>query len=98
MLIRAAGPSLAQYGISSYIPDPQITLFSGSYTLATNAGWAADSQISTVAATVGAFSWGKTSTADSAILITLAPGSYTAQVNGVSGDTGATLIEVYDVP
>ena len=98
VLIRAAGPSLAQYGISSYIPDPQITLFSGSNTLASNAGWAADSQISTVAATVGAFSWGKTSTADSAILITLAPGSYTAQVNGVSGDTGATLIEVYDVP
>jgi hypothetical protein len=98
VLIRASGPALSKYNITSYIPDPQITLFSGSTSLASNAGWAADSQISTVASTVGAFSWGTTSSADSAILITLAPGSYTAQVNGVSGDTGTTLIEVYDVP
>jgi hypothetical protein len=30
--------------------------------------------------------------------VTLPPGSYTAQVSGVSGDTGVVLVEVYDIP
>ncbi len=98
ILIRASGPALSQYAIKGFIPDPQISLFSGSTTLATNAGWAADPQISATATSVGAFSWGSSSTADSALLITLAPGSYTAQITGVSADTGAALIEIYDVP
>jgi hypothetical protein len=41
---------------------------------------------------------GSAATPDSAILVTLAPGSYTAQVSGVSGDSGIALVEVYDVP
>jgi hypothetical protein len=30
--------------------------------------------------------------------VSLAPGAYTAQVSGASGDTGVALIEVYEVP
>jgi hypothetical protein len=30
--------------------------------------------------------------------VTLPPGAYTAQVSGVSGDSGVALVEVYDVP
>jgi hypothetical protein len=36
--------------------------------------------------------------ADSALLVTLPPGAYTAQVSGASGDTGVALVEVYEVP
>jgi hypothetical protein len=36
-------------------------------------------------------------TPDSAILITLPPGAYTAEVSGASGDVGAALVEVYEV-
>ena len=37
------------------------------------------------------------SSSDSAILVTLPPGAYTAQVLGASGDTGVALVEVYEV-
>ena len=36
--------------------------------------------------------------ADSAILIVLPPGSYTAEVSGVGATTGIALVEVYEVP
>ena len=35
---------------------------------------------------------------DSALLVTLQPGNYTAQITGVSGSTGLALVEVYEVP
>jgi hypothetical protein len=66
--------------------------------LATNNGWAGNAQIASAAATVGAFAWSDPASADSAILVTLPPGGYTAQVSGASGDTGVALIEVYEVP
>ena len=46
---------------------------------------------------MGAFPWGTSATADSAILVTLPPGAYTAEVSGASGDTGIALVEVYDL-
>ena len=46
---------------------------------------------------VFAFPLPATST-DSALLVTLPPGSYTAQVNGASGSTGIALLEVYEMP
>jgi hypothetical protein len=35
---------------------------------------------------------------DAALLLTLQPGIYTAQVSGVAGATGVALVEVYEVP
>jgi hypothetical protein len=35
---------------------------------------------------------------DAAILITLPPGTYTAQATGVNGTSGIALIEVYEIP
>jgi hypothetical protein len=46
---------------------------------------------------VGAFSLDAGSK-DAALLLTLAPGVYSAQVTGVNGATGVALVEVYDVP
>jgi len=62
--------------------------------IAANTGWAADAQVAAAAGKVGAFSWGAASTPDSALLITLAPGGYTAQV---AGATGVALVEIYQV-
>jgi hypothetical protein len=47
---------------------------------------------------VGAFTWSVPSSHDSALLITLPPGNYTAACAGSSGDTGVALVEVYEVP
>lgn len=96
VLIRASGPSLSLFGLSGVLPDPILTLLSGSTVLATNQGWRGASDIATAAAQVGAFPWSPGSL-DSAILTTLAPGNYTAQVSGASGDTGTALVEVYEV-
>jgi hypothetical protein len=98
VLIRASGPALAPLGVTGTLPDPELQVYSGSTLLGTNTGWGGDSVIANAAASVGAFTWSNPSSNDSAILATLPPGAYTAQVTGASGDTGDALIEVYEVP
>jgi hypothetical protein len=97
VLIRASGPALTPFGVSGVLRDPQLQLNNSSGMVATNAGWGGDIQIAAAAASVGAFSWGTLSTRNSAILVTLSPGTYTAEVSGESGDTGTALVEVYEV-
>ena len=101
VLIRASGPALSQFGLSGTLPDPVLQLYnidSGSTLLASNSGWGANPIVASAASSVGAFSWGGSATPDSAILATLAPGAYTAQVSGAAGDSGIALIEVYELP
>ena len=98
VLIRASGPALTTYGVQNVMPDPQLSVFSGSTVIATNAGWMGDSSISNAMNAVGAFPYQSTTSKDSAVLITLAPGSYTAQATSATGTAGTTLIEVYEVP
>jgi hypothetical protein len=101
VLIRASGPAIAAapFDVPGTLPDPQLTLQNPNTqaVLATNNGWEGDSNISEVAAYVGAFAWGDPSSHDSALLITLPPGSYTAEAAGASGDSGVAIVEVYEV-
>ena len=102
LLIRGSGPALSPFGVPGVLADPKLQLYrsngDGSSTLLqSDIGWAGDAQIADTAASVGAFSWGPSGTPDSAILVTLPPGDYTAQVSGTSGDTGVSLVEVYEV-
>ena len=46
---------------------------------------------------VGAFAL-PTASRDAAILMTLMPGSYSAQVSGVNNISGMAIVEVYEVP
>ncbi|HXP59037.1 MAG TPA: arylsulfotransferase family protein [Dongiaceae bacterium] len=103
VLIRGSGPALTQFGISNALVDPLLQVYrdngDGAPTLlGSNAGWNGDAQIAATAASVGAFGWGASDSADSALLVTLPPGAYTAEVSGASGDTGVSLIEIYEVP
>lgn len=98
VLIRASGPALVPFGVTGTLPDPQLQLYSGTAVLQGNSGWGGNPQISITAASVGAFGWSSGVSKDSAILVTLPPGPYTAQVSGASGDTGIALVEVYEVP
>lgn len=101
ILLRAVGPTLANYGVSGTLPDPVLTLTNSAHaTLATSpAIWDQDS---TTAATlrdtmsrVGAFPL-PAGSRDAAILATLPPGGYTATVSSASGASGTVLVEVYD--
>jgi len=101
VLIRAVGPGLSPLGVPSVMPDPQLVLnstASGVGVLGTNAGWGGDPQITAAANSVNAFSLGTTATPDSVLLVSLAPGGYTATASSISGAAGTCLIEVYEVP
>ena len=100
VLIRASGPALAQppFNLTGILPDPLLQLYSGSTLLESNSAWAGNQAIASAAASVNAFTWTNPSSNDSAVLLTLAPGAYTAEVLGASGDTGVALVELYEVP
>ena len=102
VLIRATGPALALLGVTGTIPDPQLALhttINGQDTvLATNAGWGGDPQITAASNSVFAFPLTNATSADSVVLVTLAPGAYTAVASSVSQAAGTVLIEVYEVP
>jgi len=98
VLVRASGPALVPFGVPGTLPDPLLQLYSGSTVILSNKGWGGNPQIASAASSVGAFQWSSPMSADSALLVTLPPGAYTAQVSGASGDTGVALVEVYEVP
>jgi hypothetical protein len=101
VLVRASGPAIAAapFNVPGTLPDPQLTLQNQSTgaVYASNISWGGNSEIAATAADVGAFSWSAPTSHDSALLITLPPGNYTAAAAGSSGDTGVALVEVYEV-
>jgi hypothetical protein len=117
LLIRAVGPGLARFGVTDTLPDPVLTLFRGSRSVAINDDWTANSldidswaieswlTLREAFSTVGAFPLEftaanrvLTASKDAALLISLAPGSYTLQVSGKAGSSGVALVEVYEIP
>jgi hypothetical protein len=99
VLVRAIGPSLAAFGVSGAMSDPQLKLFDGTQTkIAENDNWGGDIQLGAAAAAVSAFTLPDPTSKDAVLLLTLAPGNYTAQVSGVGSAAGSALVEVYEVP
>lgn len=100
LLIRAAGPALAGFGVTDALAAPTLTILAGDRIQATNTTWGAASDpaaLRVAAASVGAFPLPEGSR-DSAALITLPAGAYTAQISAPAGSTGTVLLEVYEVP
>ena len=95
LLIRGVGPSLSIFGLTGFLPNPTVTLYNSSNVpLATYTGW--NPSIAATMASVGAFPL-TAGSSDTAFVTTLAPGAYTAEVSGATGDGGITLAEVYEV-
>lgn len=100
VLVRAVGPKLADYHVTDLLADPQLEIFQGSASIAANDDWqtqANSAAVSAAATQVNAFPLSAVSK-DAALLLTLAPGAYTAQVRGANATTGNALAEVYVVP
>ena len=91
VIVRARGPSLAAFGILNFLANPSLQLFSGSTVIASNDDW----QSASNAAQIQSLGFAPSDTRESAILITLNPGAYTAVVSGVGGTTGVGLVEVF---
>jgi uncharacterized repeat protein (TIGR03806 family) len=99
VLVRAVGPTLGGFGVDGALAAPVLTLFDDrQQPIGSNTGWNTATNandITTAAARVGAFAF-PPSSADSALLVTLQPGAYTAQTSGRNNTRGVALVEVYD--
>jgi cyclophilin family peptidyl-prolyl cis-trans isomerase len=96
LLLRAAGPSLAQFGVSNFLPDPIATLFSGQIAMASNNDWEGDATVTARSKQVGAFDFSSAASLDAALAVSPASGSYSMQITGNHGTTGNALAEIYD--
>lgn len=100
ILIRGVGPGLATFGVTGFLADPQLKVYSGSTVIGTNDNWESGgnaAQLAAVFTQVGEFpltAGGK----DAALLLALPPGAYTVHLSGVSNTTGVALIEIYEAP
>ncbi|HEU5080243.1 MAG TPA: M12 family metallo-peptidase [Opitutaceae bacterium] len=101
MLVRAIGPTLNQFGVTDALSDPQVRLvrLNDGVQLDANDNWQTGPNAAAVASAMTeakAFSLPNGSR-DAAIVATLAPGGYTANVEGVNGATGTALVEAYEL-
>lgn len=95
VVVRARGPSLASYGIANALANPTLQLVRSSdqAVVASNDDWGSASN----AADVTASGFAPADAHESAILIALPPGAYTAIVGGAGGTTGVGVVEVFEV-
>jgi hypothetical protein len=100
VLIRGVGPTLSTLGVPGTLADPQLHVIrqgapAATATVASNDNW--DAALASTFSGIGAF--GLTAgSRDAALVVTLPPGSYTAQVSGVGNTTGVAIVEVYELP
>lgn len=100
LLVRGVGPTLAAFGMTDALLDPQLVILRGTDVVATNDDWWRNDgaqSLPPVFGLVGAFALAPQSR-DAALVVALPPGQYTAQISGAGGTTGVALVEVYEVP
>ncbi len=93
VIIRALGPSLTAAGVTGALSDPTLEIVKNGTQLLFNDNWASG----TAAAEVQAAGLAPTNAKESAVAISLEPGSYTAIVRGAGSATGIGLVEVYEL-
>jgi arylsulfate sulfotransferase len=92
VVVRALGPSLASFGVSGVLSDPILTIYDSTGTaIATNDNWLDD--VNWIDVRKNALS--PPNERESALVLHLPAGAYTAVVSGANGGTGVALAEVY---
>ena len=94
VLIRALGPSLTDQGVAGALADPTLELYdSNGALLQSNENWK-DTQQADIEATGVPPLYD----VESAMVVTIPTGAYTAIVVGTNGVTGVGLVELYRLP
>jgi cyclophilin family peptidyl-prolyl cis-trans isomerase len=97
VLVRAAGPALAGFGVEDVLADPRLQLYRGTTLLNENDDWDGEAQVAALAGSVGAFALPGGGSKDAVMLVTLSPGAYTVQVSDPANRGGVVLIEAYEI-
>lgn len=100
LLVRAVGPGLEGHGVADYLQDPIISFYDlgNPIPFGSNDDWADSASAGTLAeemVRLGAFALDEGS-ADSADLLTLGSGVYTAIVSNNGSEPGIALVEIYN--
>jgi hypothetical protein len=91
--VRAIGPSLANGGVDGALADPTLGVYNGSGVLvAQNDDWRTYQEQALIVAGLA-----PQDDRESAILVSVMPGNYTAIVRGKDDRTGVALVEVYNL-
>ncbi|MBL9187655.1 MAG: matrixin family metalloprotease [Opitutaceae bacterium] len=102
VLVRGVGRGLGDFGVAGTLYDPVVKLLDAKgTTVATNDDWFSGgetrvAEVEAAARETGAFVL-RDDLHDSALVATLVPGSYTAQVTGFINTTGVGLVEIYEL-
>ncbi len=95
ILIRAAGPSLTQLGVTGVLADPRLEFFAGATKTGENDNWGGTAALSTAFSAVGAFAYATPVSLDAAALANIPPGDNSVRVSATAG-TGTVIAELYD--
>ncbi|MFN2624095.1 MAG: choice-of-anchor Q domain-containing protein [Chthoniobacterales bacterium] len=101
LIVRAIGPSLVPFGIPDALANPTLEIHDSSNLIAMNNDWKVTQTGGIIAgdqsAEIGASGLAPSNDLESAIIANLAPGSYTAVVQGAGGTTGTGVVDAYDL-
>jgi hypothetical protein len=98
VMVRGIGPSLTEAGVSNALADPALELHDGNgATLVGNDNWKTRSDGTSQQADIETTKIPPTNDLESAIVITLPAGNYTAILSGKTGGAGIALIEAYNL-
>ncbi|HWH41330.1 MAG TPA: Ig-like domain repeat protein [Usitatibacter sp.] len=93
VVVAGLGPALTQAGVPNALANPTLTLVRSSdqSVVATNDDWGSAPN----AADIQASGFAPSDPRESAVMVTLPPGAYTAILSGVGGTTGVGIVAVY---
>lgn len=105
LLVRGVGPALAGHNVTDGIADPVVAVHDMTgRELAQNdnwqnqaAGFAGPAEVAAASLSVGLYSFSNGSK-DAALIVTLPPGTYTAQVTAAGAAPGSAVVEIYELP
>jgi hypothetical protein len=92
VIARAIGPSLATAGVPNTLQDPFLELHDSHGAVLTNDNWRSSQE-----AEIQATGLAPTDDRESAIIVVVPAGAYTAIIRGATGGVGVGLIEIYDL-
>lgn len=94
VVIRAKGPSLTEQGVPGALANPRIAIFSGASVIKTNDSWDSEDNLDKEKIPLDLR---PTNSLEATVYMELAPGPYTAIVDGSDGGTGVGIVEVFEV-